>query len=94
MEQNDILVRCTLSDTAEITSTGEEIGRGSYGRVFKVNYYGTYLNGPRNGQKQPTGIYVNVVNAVFCAIQTLYNSWDYTIHRPLPSLAVVQSFQL
>ena len=41
MEQDDILVRCTLSDTAEITTTGEEIGRGSYGRVFKVNYYGT-----------------------------------------------------
>ena len=41
MEQDDILIRCTLSDTAEIASTGEEIGRGSYGRVFKVNYYGT-----------------------------------------------------
>ena len=41
MEQDDILVRFTLSDTTEITSTGEEIGRGAYGRVFKVNYYGT-----------------------------------------------------
>lgn len=41
MERDDILIRCTLSDTAEIASAGEEIGRGSYGRVFKVNYYGT-----------------------------------------------------
>ena len=41
MEQDDILIRYTLSDTTEIASTGEEIGRGSYGRVFKVNYYGT-----------------------------------------------------
>ena len=41
MEQGDILGRFTLNDTAEITSTGEEIGRGAYGRVFKVNYYGT-----------------------------------------------------
>ena len=41
MEQDDILGRFTLNDTEEITSTGEEIGRGAYGRVFKVNYYGT-----------------------------------------------------
>ena len=41
MEQDDILICCTLSDTAEIASTGEEIGQGSYRRVFKVNYYGT-----------------------------------------------------
>ena len=41
MERDDILSRFTLDDTAEITSTEEEIGRGSHGRVFKVNYYGT-----------------------------------------------------
>ena len=41
MDREDILVRFTLNDTAEITCTEEEIGRGSYGRVFKVNYYGT-----------------------------------------------------
>ena len=41
MEQDDILNRFTLNDTAEITNTGEEIGRGAYGRVFKVHYYGT-----------------------------------------------------
>ena len=41
MERGDILSRFTLDDTAEITSTEEEIGRGSYGRVFKVKYYGT-----------------------------------------------------
>ena len=41
MERDDILSRFTLDDTAEITSTEEEIGRGSYGRVFKVDYYGT-----------------------------------------------------
>ena len=41
MERDDILSRFTLDDKAEITSTEEEIGRGSYGKVFKVNYYGT-----------------------------------------------------
>ena len=40
MEQ-DILFRFTLNDKAEITNTGKEIGRGAYGRVFKVDYYGT-----------------------------------------------------
>ena len=42
MERDDILSRFTLDDTAEITSTEEEIGRGSYGRMFKVNYYGMF----------------------------------------------------
>ena len=41
MEQDDILNRFTLNDTTEISNTGEEIGRGAYGRVFKVYYYGT-----------------------------------------------------
>ena len=41
MEQDDILIHCTPSDTTEIAGTGEEIGLRSYGRVFKVNYYGT-----------------------------------------------------
>ena len=41
MEQDDILNRFTLNDTTEINNTGEEIGRGAYGRVFKVYYYGT-----------------------------------------------------
>ena len=35
------LSRFMLDGTAENTSTEEEIGRGSYGRVFKVNHYGT-----------------------------------------------------
>ena len=30
MEQDDILNRFTLNDTAEITNTGEEIGRGGH----------------------------------------------------------------
>ena len=41
MERDDILLRFTLNDTEEITATEEEIGRGAYGRVFKVHYYGT-----------------------------------------------------
>ena len=41
MEQDDILHRFMINDTAEITSTEEEIGRGAYGKVFKVHYYGT-----------------------------------------------------
>ena len=40
MEEDDILNRFTLN-IAEITNTGEEIGLGAYGRVFKVHYYGT-----------------------------------------------------
>ena len=41
MEQDEMLRRFTINDTAEITSTEEEIGRGAYGKVFKVHYYGT-----------------------------------------------------
>ena len=41
MERDDILQRFTLNDTEEITFTEEEIGRGAYGRVFKVRYYAT-----------------------------------------------------
>ena len=41
MEGDDILHRFTLNDTAEITNTEEEIGRGAYGKVFKIYYYGT-----------------------------------------------------
>ena len=40
MERDDILSRFTLDDSTEITSTEEEIGRGTYRKVFKVNYYG------------------------------------------------------
>ena len=104
MEQDDILIRCTLSDTAEIASTGEEIGQGSYGRVFKVNYYGTLCAakeihsillesiGRRELERTKTTYLRD--NAVFYAIQILYSSWDYAIHRPLPSLAVVQTTKL
>ena len=41
MEGDDILHRFTLTDTAEISNTEEEIGRGAYGRVFKIYYFGT-----------------------------------------------------
>ena len=41
MEGDDILHRFTLTDNAGISSTEEEIGRGAYGRVFKIYYFGT-----------------------------------------------------
>ena len=37
LQRDDILLRFTL----DITNTEEEIGRGAYGRVFKVRYYET-----------------------------------------------------
>lgn len=39
-DQNDILQRFMLTDVENITVTNEELGRGAYGRVFKLKYYG------------------------------------------------------
>ena len=41
MDETDILHRFTLSASEKLIATDEEIGRGAYGRVFKINYYGT-----------------------------------------------------
>ena len=38
LEQDDILNRFTLNHRTEINNTREEIGRGAYGRVFKVSF--------------------------------------------------------
>ena len=40
MSSDEILHRFTLTDAEKIIVTDDEIGRGAYGRVFKVKYYG------------------------------------------------------
>ena len=106
MELDDILLRFTINDTEEITSTGEEIGRGAYGRVFKVNYYGMLCAAKeihsilldsvsREELQQTKSSYLRECRQCcrLYAIQTLYSSWDYIIHHRLASLVLVQSFQ-
>jgi len=44
-DQDDVLHCYTLKDSAEINVTGDVIGQGAYGKVFKVEYYGTQCAG-------------------------------------------------